>query len=162
MNDTIERTVTVNADQELYVIHHGEGVTCYGFDNTLDEIERIVIELVGRLVLPDSYLDNELTAVRAQRGTLAAYDTLINLSDKLRKVCDEQGEQAVCGLSPQLMGLEGHRVEVVDQFDERRRFIVGKSTGWMPCHLEIKRTDSHGGGAADREYKEVTDLGKVR
>lgn len=159
---TTERNVTVNADQELYVIDHGEGVTCYGFANTLDEIERIVIELVGRRALPGEYLDNELAAVKAGYGTIAAYDTLVNLREKLQKVCDEQGERAVCGLSPQLMGLEGHRVEVVDQHGEKRRFIVGKSTGWMPCHLEIKKTNSMGGGAAAREYESVTDLGRVR
>lgn len=162
MNDTIERHVTVNAEQELYVIDGGDHYSCYGFDNALDEIERIVIELVGRGALPDSYLDNELTAVKAQRGTLAAYDTLMNLREKLKEVCDEQGERAVAGLTPQLTGLEGHRVEVETTYGEKRRFIVGKSMGWMPCHLEIKRRDSSGGMAAEREYKSVTDLGRVR
>jgi hypothetical protein len=32
-------------------------------------------------------------------------------------------------LSPQLVGLEGYRVEVVTTYGETRRFIVGKSTG---------------------------------
>lgn len=162
MNATIERTVTLNAEQELYVIHHKDYTSCYGFDNALDEIERMVIELVGRGGLPSSYLDNELTAVKASRGTLATYDTMLNLRTMLQKVCDEQGEQAVAGLSPQLMGLEGHRVEVETVYGETRRFIVGKSTGWMPCHLEIKRTDSTGGMGAEREYESVRDLGRVR
>ena len=65
-------------------------------------------------------------------------------------------------LSPQLKGLEGWRVEVVDKFDERRRFIVGRSTGWRPCHLEVKTRRSFGGGAADREYKSVRRIEKVR
>ena len=30
---------------------------------------------------------------------------------------------------------------------ETRRFWVGKSTGWMPTHLEIKRYTSSGGMA---------------
>lgn len=162
MTDTTERKVTVNAEQERYVISHDNGYSCYGFDNALDEIERVVIELVGRGALPASYLDNELTAVKAQRGTLAAYDTLMNLREQLQKVCDEQGERAVAGLTPQLMGLEDHRVEVVTTYGETRRFIVGRSTGWMPCHLEIARRDSSGGIGAEREYKSVTDLGRVR
>lgn len=66
------------------------------------------------------------------------------------------------GLTPQLKGLEGYRVEVIDNYDEKRRFIVGKSTGWKPCHLEIKRVDSMGGGPADKEYKTVTTIKKVR
>jgi len=36
---------------------------------------------------------------------------------------------------------------VVDRHGERRRFRVGKSTGWMPCHLEIARCNSTGGPA---------------
>lgn len=31
--------------------------------------------------------------------------------------------------------------------EELSRFWVGKSTGWMPCYLEIKTKRSHGGGA---------------
>jgi hypothetical protein len=50
------------------------------------------------------------------------------------------------GLEPQLIGLEGKRVEVVDFWGEKRRFYVGKSTGWRPIHLEIARVDSSGGG----------------
>lgn len=64
-------------------------------------------------------------------------------------------------LTPQLVGLEGWRVEVVTTYDETRRFIVGKSTGWVPCHLEIARRDSHGGPAASKEYKSVRTLYKV-
>ena len=66
------------------------------------------------------------------------------------------------GLSPQLKGLEGCRVEVLDNYNEKRRFIVGMSTGWKPCHLEIKRVDSTGGDPADKEYRTVTIIKKVR
>lgn len=78
------------------------------------------------------------------------------------------------GLSPQLIGLEGWRVEVID-FDAgyvektegdyqpiRRRFIVGKSTGWAPCHLEIKTRRSMGGDQARREYASVQRVERVR
>lgn len=59
------------------------------------------------------------------------------------------------GLSVQLRGLEGARVEVVTTYGERRRFWVGRSTGWRPCHLEVKTTRSMGGEAAEREYQSV-------
>jgi hypothetical protein len=65
-------------------------------------------------------------------------------------------------LSPQLVGLEGWRVEVETTWGSTRRFIVGRSTGWIPIHLEVSRRDSSGGGAADREYKSVRKLYKVR
>jgi hypothetical protein len=66
------------------------------------------------------------------------------------------------GLTPQLIGLEGWRVEVVTTYGERRRFIVGRSTGWIPCHLEVHNTRSHGGVAAEREYASVRTIRKVR
>lgn len=66
------------------------------------------------------------------------------------------------GLSPQLTGLEGWRVEVVTDYDETRRFIVGKSTGWIPCHLEISRRNALGGGSAEKHYKSVRRLYKAR
>ena len=66
------------------------------------------------------------------------------------------------GLSPQLIGLEGWRVEVTDSYGETRRFIVGKSTGWRPCHLEIKTRRSLGGGPADKTYARISRIRKER
>jgi hypothetical protein len=40
------------------------------------------------------------------------------------------------GLTPQLAGMEGKVVEVTEG-NSRRRFRVGRSTGWRPCHLEM-------------------------
>lgn len=66
-------------------------------------------------------------------------------------------------LSPQLTGLEGWRVEVVDHDGETRRFNVGKSTGWRPCHLEIHNSRSMGGGCADsRGYASVKPIRRIR
>jgi hypothetical protein len=61
-------------------------------------------------------------------------------------------------LSPQLTAWKGWRVEVVDTSGEKRRFIVGVSTGWKPIHLEIKTRRSMGGEAAERTYQSVTPL----
>ena len=66
------------------------------------------------------------------------------------------------GLSPQLMGKEGWRVEVITTYDEKRRFIVGRSTGWIPCHIEVSRRGAFGGQGAEKEYKSVRMLYKVR
>lgn len=62
------------------------------------------------------------------------------------------------GLTKQLIGLEGWRVEVVTTYGETRRFIVGRSTGWVPCHTELKLRTSSGGPAAEREYKSVRKI----
>lgn len=66
------------------------------------------------------------------------------------------------GLSPQLVGLEGWRVEVVTEYGETRRFIVGRSTGWIPCHLEVSRRNSFGGVGAEKKYKSVSRLYRAR
>lgn len=67
------------------------------------------------------------------------------------------------GLSPQLRGLEGWRVEVKDKADSRpRRFIVGRSTGWRPCHLEISRSNARGGFPAALHYFSVRPIENVR
>ncbi len=69
------------------------------------------------------------------------------------------------GLCPQLIGLEGWRVEVVDhelRGGAMRRFIVGKSTGWRPCHLEISRRNAHGGFPAAKSYQSVRKLYQAR
>ena len=66
------------------------------------------------------------------------------------------------GLTPQLIGLEGWRVEAVTTYGETRRFIVGRSSGWIPCHIEMRRRDSTGGIGADREYRSVKTLERIR
>lgn len=65
-------------------------------------------------------------------------------------------------LTKQLVGLEGWRVEVTDDDGIKRRFIVGKSTGWRPCHLEIKTTRSYGGWPAQKQYAQIRKISKVR
>ena len=61
-------------------------------------------------------------------------------------------------LSPQLVGLEGWRVEVETTYGEKRRFIVGRSTGWVPCHIELYNRRSHDGPSAEKSYKSVKPL----
>lgn len=66
------------------------------------------------------------------------------------------------GLTPQLTGLEGWRIEVMTVEGKVRRFIVGKSNGWRPCHLEIHNRRSRGGVRADASYAQVHKLYKAR
>ena len=42
----------------------------------------------------------------------------------------------------------GERVEVIEPDGTKNRFWVGKSTGWKPCYLEIKKRNSYGGAQA--------------
>src|SRR3954451_1046027 len=97
--EDMERDVTINEDQELYVINNGTGVSGWGFDVVLDRIKRIAIELAGRGKLPAEYMEvddldalisEDAAAVRAllpPRGTMRAYDTMQNLLDVLKATC---------------------------------------------------------------------------
>lgn len=59
-----------------------------------------------------------------------------------------------------LRNWQGWRVEVVDAEGNRRRFIVGRSTGWRPCLLEIARSNSRGGSPVAATYASVKPLHK--
>lgn len=66
------------------------------------------------------------------------------------------------GLTPALLGHEGWRVEVTRSSGAKERFIVGRSTGWIPCHIELKLRTSTGGPAAWSDIVDVRRLYKVR
>jgi hypothetical protein len=134
-------TVTINDAAELYVIPEHGGYSCLGYDVLIERYNRLAAE-IGPTYQP---LPPSL------RGTLAAYDAY----EKLLAAARSTGRRFTCELSPQLIGLEGRRVEVVTTYGETRRFNVGKSTGWIPIHLEIHNRRSTGGGAAEREYTSV-------
>ena len=92
-------------------------------------------------------------------------DTLDGMTQKRWDLMTPRQRDAIrsdAGLTKQLIGLEGWRVEVVTTYDEKRRFIVGRSTGWIPCHIELKLCTSHGGAGAEREYKSVRKLYRVK
>lgn len=79
-------------------------------------------------------------------GTPEGYADYRRILDAGREHHDRSRTRCPAELTPELVGLEGRRVEVVDRWGEKRRFYVGRSTGWLPIHLEIARIDSVGGG----------------
>jgi hypothetical protein len=135
-----KREVSVNAEQELYVIPCGDGYSCLGFDVLITRYNAIAVWLrkegLQQIDLPPD-----------ARGSMRAYTAYRTLLDRVAGYCQRNKLRCPAELTPQLTGLEGKRVEVVDLHGERRRFIVGKSTGWLPIHLEIARRNSSGGPA---------------
>jgi hypothetical protein len=153
--------ITVNEDDQLYVIPEGGGYTCQGFDNALDELERVTLELIGHGHMTHQYQEQLMRDARARRGELGVYTQLVMHRDELRDHLRANSERAVYNLTPQLNGLEGWEVEVQDTpTSTPRRFRVGRSTGWAPCHLEMDPADT-GGDPARRSYHAVREIRKV-
>lgn len=131
-------TVSLNLEQRLYVIPAGNGYSCLGFDVCADRLKAYTAALAGRgIVWP---------VTPAEPGTVELYRQYLDAIKVIHREHDRTGWRCLAELTPELIGLEGKRVEVVDKYGERRRFKVGKSTGWIPCHLELANRRSSGGG----------------
>lgn len=126
----------INRAQRVYVMPSGGGFSCYGFD----VLKRKTAALAAYAGRPD-------LAPPIRTGTRKAWRVYQAASAAGRAHYDRTKERATFELTPALIGLEGRRVEVTEPGEPPRRFIVGKSTGWTPVHLEISRRDSHGGPA---------------
>jgi hypothetical protein len=141
--------VTLNHEQQLFVVRESYGYSCLGFD----VCERRTIGLAAELNATGAALIDMND--RPEKGTLAAYEFHQKIQKVAREHHEDTGYRFTCELSPQLVGLEGKRVEVITSADETRRFTVDKSTGWIPIHLEVSNSRSHGGMGADQSYKSV-------
>ena len=139
MTTTTTDTITVNHNERLYVIHCKGGYSCHGFD----VVERLISRLTAEGLTPP--------LIAAEIGTPERYE-------QYRTLCAEGREKSAGGkwkstaeLTPELIGKEGRHVEVTHQWKdgekETVRFQVGRSTGWMPCHLQLARRDDTGGFA---------------
>ena len=126
------KNITINNEQELYVIPEGKGYTCLGFDVTIKRIKLLAEELH----LPYNNLN---------RGSIEAYETYLNIVEIARQKFINSGWRSTSDLYSPFIGHEGKRVEVTYTWDEKERFYIGKSTGFIPCHIMIKKSNSTGG-----------------
>lgn len=138
--------IKCNQDQRLYVMSAGKGyITCLGFDVAFNEAEAIAKHYGTINLLPNA----------SCIGTPQGYAQYRMAIEYARAQHDRTGLKCPVSLTKQLIGLEGRRVEVVDVYGAFRRFKVGKSTGFIPCHIELANERSSGGVSADKEYKSV-------
>jgi hypothetical protein len=142
--------LNINHEQRLYVLRCAGGYSCLGFEVCQERKTRLAAEL-------------GVTLDGHQPGTRAAYTEYRGLVRLAAERNRQTGWRSGSELTPQLKGLEGWRVEAVDRWGQRRRFIVGKSTGFIPCHLELCRRDSSGGPAVSgAPFSSVRRLEQVR
>ena len=136
----------INRKERLYVIPEGKGYSCLGFDVCANRSHKMA-EWLNVAVQP------------TRRGSIAAYAEYERLTELCHVNYETTHERCPVELTPQLVGLEGKRVEVVSAWGERMRFYVGKSTGWMPIHLAVARRDSTGGcGVVGAPFQSVRVL----
>ena len=139
--ESANKNVTLNPDYSLgklgkgvYVLKESGGYSTLGFDHVQD----LSLKYAQWLITP---------APTAEKGTLDAYVAYRDLADKVSEKCQREHVRCPVQLTPQLIGLEGKRVEVVTSWGETERFWVGKSTGDIPIHLQVANTRSSGGDA---------------
>ena len=135
MHDGETNPVKINRQQRLFVIPAGnDGFSCLGFDVCEQRLSGLANEL-------------RVDPMAHRRGTRSAYRAYQHLLELARQKNQTTGWRSQSELTRELLGLEGKRVEIVDRYGETRRFYVGRSTGFVPVHLEISRRDSTGGPA---------------
>jgi len=129
------QTVTkLNKEQRLFVFHSGKYFSCLGFDVLEKRFNSLSIEL-------------NYTQKSKRSGTLTRYKEYCKLLKIASDKHKQTGWKSKSELIPEFIGNEGKRVEVVTSWGEVNRFIIGKSTGFIPCHLEIKKSNSTGGSS---------------
>jgi len=126
---TLER---IDKENKLYCIKSGNGYSCYGFEQLYSMTNKLANELKRNDLVPLS---------KGTKVTFSKYNKLLEIA---RNKFEKEHYRCSSGLHPQLIGLEGKRVEVTNN-GEKQRFWVGRSTGWIPCHLMILKSNSRGG-----------------
>lgn len=157
--DSLETTaarVTVNETQGLYVIRSDYGYSCLGFDVCTDRARRYLDWLMSKGEPDAGGLLSELD--RLPRGDLRKHEIYESAVAAIKRRHDTLRERCEVELCEQLRGLEGKRVEVVDSYGETRRFQVGRSTGWIPVHLEIEPRANGGSPVYGAPFKSVRVL----
>lgn len=138
--------VICKPEERLYVVSAGVGFSCLGFDYA-DRVARSVATWVG------------CPAPTATPGTPEHYAQYTEVMAVGAAHATATGTRCNAELVPQLIGLEGKRVEIVNCRGERRKFVVGKSTGWLPIHLEIaNRRETGGLSVTGAPFRSVTVL----
>ncbi len=150
--ETLAPTVTLNEERRLFVIRCGEGFTCLGFDVCHERATRYGAWLLERA--PSDYWAICPHGVEAP-GTLASYQQYQAITSAIHARYNATRERCEVDLCPQLVPYDGRRVEVVDSYGETRRFTVGKSSGWIPVHLELEPRANGGSPVYGAPFKSV-------
>src|ERR1039458_2772145 len=107
--------IRINREQRLFVLPAGDnGFSCLGFDVCEERTRKLATELAVK-PLPN------------RKGTMRAYEAYERIIEVARQRNQATGWRSHSELTPEFMGLEGKRVEIVDCWRQKRRFYVGRS-----------------------------------
>jgi hypothetical protein len=128
--------VTVDNDHNCYVIHdtNTQSVSALSFSICWDRLFGIA-----------AWLGEHSLYHGLVFGTLDVYNSYIEVCRLGEARYAAIGHPCPILLTPSLVGYEGQWVRVYEQHGRRRKFIVGRSTGWLPVHLEIKDRRAYSG-----------------
>jgi hypothetical protein len=130
-----EQLIKIDKEQKLYVLSASKNhVSCLGFDVVMRKGQALAEEM------------NEIFNTK-RTGSKKAYKEYCRLIEIARRKNTSTGWRSHTELFKPFIGNEGKRVEVEYDWGEKERFYIGKSTGWIPCHLAIKKSNSIGGAA---------------
>jgi hypothetical protein len=143
----MKNLVKINKEQKLYVIPCGNGYSCYGFEVLKNKLNKLAKE----------YNREDLSVKRL--GTIKTYNNYLKVIKIAEKRFKTENYRSKSELIPEFIGKEGKRVEVITIYGKKQRYIIGKSSGFIPCHLEIKQRNSSGGGSViGYPFKSITFL----
>lgn len=132
----------INHEQQLYVLKCGTVLSSYNFEN----FHKKAVAVADWL---------QVKTPVAEHGTVEHFEQCAELMNRGQVYASASRKTCPGNLSPQLIGLEGCRVKVITDDGQERRFWVAKTTGWMPAHLEIPRSNTACGNPAQHHYKSV-------
>lgn len=132
---TLSTLKSINIEKGLYVQKFAGGFSCIGFDVAERNIRAI-------------YAWMNMKAPSVALGTSEHFAAYKEAADLGAKHATRTGLKCPAELRPELVGKEGLWASVVDDdTGDTETFVVGKSCGWMPCHLALKSARSTGGEA---------------
>lgn len=164
------KLVNISEEQRLYAIESESTyvksgrkttyVSCLGFDVAYERALRYWLWLVrGRGMELDQVGKLDVIDIGTEQG----FKQYEDLHQQVIKYCNANKTRCFAELKECLVGRIGDRVEVEEQDGSKRRFYVGISTGIIPIHLEISRSNSLGGipimGHPGKLYKSVLLMG---
>ena len=148
LGNSMNTLSSIDKDRRLYVIAHEGGWTTLGWDVAQRRMDAVAAWM-GSAKTEDG-------TPGTQEHYLASAATMTDGATFHRRT----GGRCPAEVTSTRIGLEGCRVEGRYPTGETKRFQGGKSTGWLPCHLQRHKSRAHSGPAVS--YPEGSTIRVIR